>query len=356
MNIGIYNPYLDTLGGHERYTLGIAQYLSHVHSVTVFWDDPAIRTKARDRFGFPLEKIRIQPNVWNKSRLFEKSRISRSFDIMVFVSDGSIPLSFSKRTVVLFEFPVPWVRLSAIVRFKVRRISAFICNSSFTKKYIDKTFHISSLVAQPGIDTKTLQKHQNKKTKTILSVGRFTRGMNTKKQSEMIDAFIGLYESGISDWSYHLVGGVLPHDEGYLKTLKARANGYPIYFHSNISRDTLIALYKSAGIYWHATGFGEDLDLHPERAEHFGMSTIEAMAAGAVPVVFAGGGQVDIISDGSNGFLWKDIDTLKNKTSYLIKYPHKRDEVAKNAVIRSNDFEEEKSWERLSRLIIGKSV
>ena len=53
--------------------------------------------------------------------------------------------------------------------------------------------------------------------------------------------------------------------------------------------------YKLAKIYWHASGFGEDLETHPEKAEHFGITTVEAMINGLVPIVIDAGGQKEIV-------------------------------------------------------------
>ena len=53
--------------------------------------------------------------------------------------------------------------------------------------------------------------------------------------------------------------------------------------------------------------------------EHFGISTVEAMSAGAVPIVYRGGGQVEIVRDDENGMLWKTIDELTTKTRTIIE-------------------------------------
>jgi glycosyltransferase involved in cell wall biosynthesis len=78
-------------------------------------------------------------------------------------------------------------------------------------------------------------------------------------------------------------------------------------------------LLQSAKIYWHATGFAEDETTHPERMEHFGITTVEAMAAGCVPVVINKGGHPEIIQHGVNGFLWNTREELKQYTTVLIQ-------------------------------------
>jgi hypothetical protein len=58
---------------------------------------------------------------------------------------------------------------------------------------------------------------------------------------------------------------------------------------------------------WHATGYGFDAEQYPAKQEHFGMTTVEAMSAGAVPVVLNTGGQREIVTHGDDGFLWGEL-------------------------------------------------
>ena len=61
-----------------------------------------------------------------------------------------------------------------------------------------------------------------------------------------------------------------------------------------------------------------DAELHPERFEHFGIAVVEAMAAGAVPVVFAAAGPAEIVRHGVDGFHWKTLDELQSFTRQLM--------------------------------------
>ena len=51
--------------------------------------------------------------------------------------------------------------------------------------------------------------------------------------------------------------------------------------------------------------------------EHFGITTVEAMAAGCVPVVINKAGQREIVEDGVSGFLWNTWGELKDRTQLL---------------------------------------
>ena len=77
----------------------------------------------------------------------------------------------------------------------------------------------------------------------------------------------------------------------YINALKQRAEGYPIDLLMDVPGPELRRLFQTATIFWHAKGYGVDPDVNPEHMEHFGIVVVEAMAAGCVPFVFAGGGQ-----------------------------------------------------------------
>lgn len=350
MKVGIYNPYLDTLGGHERYCFDIASCLSREHDVDIFWDDPEILDKAQARFNIPLEGITLVRNIWISGSVFSKAYRTRRYDAIFFVSDGSIPLVFSKRAFLLFEFPVPWVKGKDVVtQLKLRRVTRIICNSSFVKHHIDATFGVNSKVITPGVDIASFA--PSKKENLILSVGRFTTGMNTKKQDVLITAFKKLCDRGLKTWKLVLAGGMLPDDFEFVTKLKRTARTYPIEILPNVSFKELQALYAGAKLYWHAAGSGEDLQKHPQRAEHFGISSVEAMSAGAVPVVFAGGGQKDIVGHWVNGFLWKTEAELIAFTQSLIGDTKTWSRISKAAGVRAKDFSRERFCSQVKDLL-----
>jgi len=64
MRAAIYNPYLDTLGGGERYTLTFARVLANIgYRVDVEWKDKSIVQKIESRFGLKLDGINIIENI-----------------------------------------------------------------------------------------------------------------------------------------------------------------------------------------------------------------------------------------------------------------------------------------------------
>ncbi len=63
MRIGIYDPYLDDLGGGEKYMMTAAECLSQNHDVAVFWDDKKDFDKVIQRFSLDLKKVEVMNNI-----------------------------------------------------------------------------------------------------------------------------------------------------------------------------------------------------------------------------------------------------------------------------------------------------
>lgn len=350
MKIGIFDPYIDTLGGGEKYVLAIASCLADKNEVFLFWDDNLILKKANERFGINVRNLNITKNIFSSNTSFLKKILStKSYDAIFYVSDGSIPTLLSKKNILIFQFPVNWVSgKNILTRLKLNKIQNVLCYSSFVKKFIDRKFDIDSIVLTPSVNSVKINK---KKTSLILTVGRFTKAVNAKKQGILIDVFKSMCNQGLSNWRFIVAGSVLSQDRMYIDELKKKAKNYPIEILENVSFKDLLDYYNESKIYWHAAGFGEDLQKHPERAEHFGISTVEAMGAGAVPVVINAGGQKEIINDGENGFLWNSLEDLIEKTQLLIDDEKLWFEMSQQAVKRSKDFTGDRFCEELGKIL-----
>jgi glycosyltransferase involved in cell wall biosynthesis len=184
-------------------------------------------------------------------------------------------------------------------------------------------------------------------------VGRFFTTGHNKKHLAMIHAFREMVAEGLTGWELHLAGGTSLGDANaeYLARVREAARGAPIRIHTDIPLDVLRRLYSESAIYWHAAGYGEDPERHPLRYEHFGLTTVEAMGAGAVPVVIDGGGQSEIVTPGVDGFLWTSIEQLKALTGRLVANPELCRQMATAARERSRAFGRESFESRLWSVI-----
>lgn len=353
MKVGIFDPYLDTLGGGEKYMLTAASCLALDHDVSVLWDkDPGILEKAQKRFSLDISKVNLAENIFKYKNLYKRFALSRKYDAILFLSDGSIPFTGSKLYLHL-QFPIEWVSVNSKWHsLKLKRIKKVICNSNFTKDYIDKKLGSKSIVLYPP-SSMQFSAQGVRKENIILTVGRFgllPGGGYFKKQNFMIESFKKMVDKGFNDWEFIIVVSYIEKYKKELEKLKEMTKGYPIELIENVDREKLISIYSRSKIYWHASGFGEDLKKNPERAEHFGISTVEAMAAGALPIVIDAGGQKEIVDDKKNGFLWKTQKDLILKTEKAIKDADLRKKMAKEAIKSAKRFSDKEFCKRIREI------
>jgi glycosyltransferase involved in cell wall biosynthesis len=340
MKIGIYDPYLNgPLGGGERYILTLAEGLvKKGNTVDIFWDEGTIKESALQTLKIDLTKVTFVGNIFsNKSGLLEKYRQTKKYDVIFFLSDGSIPFLFAGKNFIHMQVPLTNINMGVIDKVKLLKINSFVCNSNFTKKTIDRVYGVNSLVLYPPVAVEEFFSNIDKEN-IILGVGRFTQAQHAKKQHLLIESFRDLIDQGLKGWKLILAGGTLPEDKTYVDKLIISAKGYPIEIKTDIKFSQLKEYYRKAKIFWHAAGYGEDEIKHPERMEHFGIVVVEAMAAGCVPIVINKGGIPEIIENGKNGFLWSELSEMKEITLQIIQSEILREEITKRAIADSRKF------------------
>ena len=169
----------------------------------------------------------------------------------------------------------------------------------------------------------------------------------------MIRAFAALAERELVGWELHLAGGVAQDNlsQEYYRRIQELAEGLPVVLHPNAAYEDLRDLYSQATLYWHATGFGENENRHPERFEHFGITPVEAMAAGCVPIVLGKGGLAEIVTHGESGFLWNTLEELKQFTCAAAADPATVSRLSVGAIERAQRFSEEQFAARLLEIV-----
>lgn len=353
MKIGIYSPYLDTLTGGELYILTAAACLSKNNDVEIFWDDKDILKKASLKFSLALDNITVRPNIFNTRVTLAKRLLkTKKYDAILYLSDGSIPLVASKKLYIHFQFPVEWVKLSIGTRLKMGRVDKCICNSHYTKRYIDAKFHVKSFVLYPPANL--CENEREEKENLILTVGRFSLmedGTDFKKIGIMGKAFKEFQKKRLKDWKMVIATSVRDEQEKEFEEFRESLKSVHIEIHKNPSYRQLRNLYAKSKIYWHGAGFGDDLLKHPERAEHFGITTIEAMSFGCIPIVINAGGQKEIIDNRVNGFLWNTIPELVDITHKVARSKELFEDISKESIASSKQFSKERFCQELGQLI-----
>jgi glycosyltransferase involved in cell wall biosynthesis len=214
--------------------------------------------------------------------------------------------------------------------------------------------HYPTWVEKHDVDLK-------KKEKIVLNVGRFFSHLHSKRQDILVEMWARLLLEGgqaqslqkspvAKDWKLVLIGAV--EDQEYLLKVKEVIKTYKlekqVLIKNNVSRKELLEWYQKASIYWHATGFGVDEEEHPEKVEHFGITTLEAMSYGCVPVVINKGGQPEVVGKELKDLLWDDLAEAVNQTAKLIEKSSYLSKISKKSVVQALKFSKSKFVEKLS--------
>lgn len=359
MKIGLYSPYIHILGGGEKYLLTIAEVLSYDHHVEVILPSSKDeieneRAKIHRRFAdLDLHKVHMikgpfsQHNTWQ-----DRAQFTKQYDIFFYVTDGSFFWSRAKKNCVIIQSPDTLSLSSIVDRVKLSRWRCKICYSKYVFNWLEHKWGFEAKILPPAIDPSSFI--MGEKENIIISVSRFSKNPHDKKQLKMIRTFKDMVDDNkLPGWKYIMMGGLSDHKEEheYYHQITQEAKGYPIEVIANSSFETLIENYSKAKIFWHATGFEDDLQEHPEKAEHFGITTVEAMASGAVPVVVNAGGQPEIVWDGHDGFLWDNLEEFKAKTILLAQDESRLGKMAIAARKKSFSFDKKTFRKKLYEVI-----
>ena len=372
----LYNAYLPTMGGGENLTAHTIAYINTIFPSASI-DILCHETKAFDKSKFAGKEFvqmldrefnltlnnttvrfvsfnfNIKSFIGNIRYMLQLSKISQDYDL--FINNTFISLVPARAKVniyyCMFPFDLGYSRISLLGPFRryfynqfLMSYDMFLSISQYTQKWVDKYWDVNSYVLYPPVKPAKKSSNQHKDN-IIINIGRFFAGGHNKKQDVMAKAFIEMYDKGwAKDWKLVLVGRKHTDDlsSHYVDSLDEMAKGYPIELKYDTSVDELQDLLERAKVYWHATGYDELVDKNPDKFEHFGLSTIEAAQAGAVPVVFNGGGQPEMIKHAKNGFLWDTTDELTKYTKIFIDDENAWRDFSKIATDSMKIFEVEK--------------
>lgn len=365
----VLNPYLSTLGGGEKHMGYFCQCLEEyynynihidilVHSyneVDVFAEDYVTVEDLNKQFGLNLMKTSIRKikldRPLNKIQYLKNKKtienITKEYDL--FVNNMFLSKHIGKAKVNIYQCMFPPKRFINEMNDKffnkvVAKIydyrffhsyDSMISNSKFTKFWLEKYWESDKkncVIYPPVFEKNELENRyiESEKKNIIISVGRFFVGSHSKKQLELVRFFVNNIEL-FKDYEYHLVGAISKAHEDikYLDEIKKIASQVEnIFIHENCKYDDLMDLYRKAKIFWHATGYNIDENAEPEKMEHFGITTVEAMSYGAVPVVINKGGQKETVILQKEGFLWNNESECIEKTKFLIDNDDLRKEMA----------------------------
>lgn len=327
----LFDPYLPTLGGGERYLYSLAGFFAEDNADVVVAAPDLPAQEALLTLGFDTRVAR------ERIAIRELQHVARGFDLIVYSTVESPPALRHPKAflIVQFAFPLQGRTPAPVKQWRLRhslRGYQGIVYSEFARFWLRERWSMESVVLPPEVSPGRYD--PTVKRRLILAVGRFFPGHHSKRQDVLIDAFKALPPEISESWTLVLAGGAKDDEESrdYIESLRHAAAGHNISLQVNVSAQELHRLYTQAAIFWHATGFGRRAS-EPEKAEHFGMTTVEAMSYGCVPMAYNDGGQREIL-DGV-GVLWDSPQHLIEATRRYASDLALRERTAQAVVARA---------------------
>jgi glycosyltransferase involved in cell wall biosynthesis len=166
-----------------------------------------------------------------------------------------------------------------------------LTNSQYCRKVIYNALGIDSKIVYPPVDVETFRETALKPTiqreDIILVISRIAPDKQIENAIELAKILrgrgIGRKKKGMV-----IAGNVHHYDEQYYQELKKMIADYDlsdyISLQTTISFSKLVKLMQLAKVYF-----------HPRIDEHFGISSVEAMASGLVPIVSDIGGHTEFV-------------------------------------------------------------
>jgi glycosyltransferase involved in cell wall biosynthesis len=361
--IGIVMPLASQQGGAEALLQHLLRHREHAHRyVCAFLEDGPLVTEVRemgyDATVFPTTHLSHASNylktlrslrTWIKTKRL-RTVVSWMPKAHMYVSPASI---FLPPAVVWFQHGVPhrhpMDRLIALFPAK-----AVLCCSETSKRGQEQMFPVRpSHVCYPGIMLSSetgKSKLQARKLlglpETALIIGMVARLEHWKGAHIFVEAAANILERH-PDATLFVVGGDHPLDVAYAERVKQMVrelDGGERFVLAGQRPMTEVPL-------WHAAA---DLIVHPVvGVEPFGMSVVEAMAAGKVVVASDLGGPAEVIQNGVSGILIRggDAGLLASTVLQLLEDPDRRAAIEKQARLRAQSFSVDAFAERFNQLM-----
>jgi glycosyltransferase involved in cell wall biosynthesis len=121
------------------------------------------------------------------------------------------------------------------------------------------------------------------------------------------------------------------------------------YLQVSATSDRVTEVLQSGLVQWHLTGLGVHND--PASLEHFGISIVEGMSTGCVPVAYTGGAE-DIIQHGHDGYVATSSEEVMQFTRSIFSMSAiQQKEMQERVREKSHQFEFERFEQRFHNLV-----
>ncbi len=319
----VFDDYMDTLGGGERSALAFALALQKMDFNVEILSTRKVPSseKIEEVYGNEFANIVVR-----QVRTDDIAKYLLHSELRVFVNHTYMSFHRNPAKIGIYAqmFPAHAVSHISHPNFfsNLQSYRWMLSNSSFTKTYTDGLWEFPedrSSVLNPPIGSEFVRISSNEKffpkEKKFIHIGRFNPGNHNKNQMILMRSFIKALSINplLYDWSFTFIGNVNSDPESlkYFDECAGLARSYSnIKILQNLKSPDLHTELESAFGYVHGTGAFLPPGVSPHACEHFGLSIVESMAYGCIPLTYGRGGIFDVVSVGENGFIYLSEDGL----------------------------------------------
>ncbi len=364
MKVLLVHPRLSVKGGGERVAIhSILAATKAGHEVTLvseqfdeasfedFYGCPGLFDKV-NRSYYPQFKPLLGPRVLLYQRLAYhwfriRGIVSRdSFDIVLSTQDiGYVP---STRTPVVqyCYFPEYFSHLqsstspiwrlyyqlaSAYYRNRVHRVRILLSVSDFTRGFVERKWGRASTTVYPPcpVDAYSELSRMQPRENLVVTVGRIV-------PEKRFHLFVELARM-VPRTRFVAIGSLSDGTSAYYERLRRTAP-------ENVSF-VLSPLRKVKDLLGRAMAY-----VHCAENEHFGITIVEAMAAGCVPIVHDSGGPREIVTN-DVGFRWRDLAVAARQITMLAENDQLRGEFSAASSAKTQQFRPEVFESEITRIL-----
>lgn len=208
-----------------------------------------------------------------------------------------------------------WIRATAGARAEAFARNETLVNSAFIAGLVREAYGINVTVLYPAFLEETAPANASETLQVqMVSIGRIAPDKHTLRAVELMAAV----HRRVPALTFIVAG--FATDAAYAAQVRERADalGLPVRFETSLSRAGVEALLAESRYF-----------LSAKRFEHFGITTLEALVAGALPLVHASGGSTEIVRDQR---LWyTGPDDLADRVAALDASQNLRDQLRADA-------------------------
>ena len=366
MNVSVIHPTLNPKGGAERLCLTIIEALKEAGHTVVLgtlektnWEDvessfehvvkpdkEVVVPRKLAVFGTYGQILQVFSNASKICKQSDVTIVSDYFsswmlygllsvkNLLLYVHDPTFtPKKYRKGIWKLYHKPYSLIEKISISKLKKAHILA---NSTFSAKILKKAHRLNAEILYPPVDIKNF--FPSKKENLVVSVGRFHPDKNFEV---LINSM-----SNVSDAKCVIIGSTYGSEsKQYINKLTKLITTLGLQEKITLLLDCPFDLLQH-------TLAKAKLYVHCMPSEFFGISVVEAMAAGCIPVVHKSGGPYfDIIDREKYGISFNDSTELSEKINSLINEKDLEKKWAKKIEMRAKMFNKNMFKQKVVKLV-----